>query len=91
MRTTSRQLYRGALSLPDSNLLLDGLTFTIQLPSDDPQASRLLLETPLPLDLESMRGRPSLSFVGVVKLDEIYCDFEEKVSLYVFYCYKLIY
>lgn len=87
--TIPRLLYRGSLSLPDSNLLLDGLTFSIQLPSDDPQASRTLLETPLPLDLESMRGRPSLSLVGVVKLSELHCDFEEGASLYVHHTSRL--
>ncbi|THH09627.1 hypothetical protein EW145_g1868 [Phellinidium pouzarii] len=53
------------------------------LPEDDPQVSRTLLETPLPLALESMRGRPSLSFVGVVKMDEMHCDFSGTVSLHV--------
>lgn len=76
-----RLLYRGALSLPDSNLALDGLTFTIGLPTDDPQASLRLLENPLPLALESMRGRPSLRFVGIEKMDNLYCDFSGGVYL----------
>ncbi|KAG6828841.1 hypothetical protein H0H92_006600 [Tricholoma furcatifolium] len=60
-----RLLYRGSLSLPDSHLLLDGLTFAARL--DTPSKSNLL-QNPLALALESMRGRPSLRFVGVVKL-----------------------
>ncbi|KAF9012632.1 hypothetical protein BDQ17DRAFT_1387292 [Cyathus striatus] len=53
-----RLLYRGALSLPDSHLLLDGLTFAARL--DSPSKHNSLLENPLALALESMRGRPSL-------------------------------
>ena len=64
------------------NLLLDGLTFTINLPADYPQASLKLLENPLPLALESMRGRPSLSYVGVERMDDLYCDFSGGVTLY---------
>ncbi len=84
--TTPRLLYRGALSLPDSHLLLDGLTFTIDLPTDDHQASLKLLETPLPLALESMRGRPSLSLMGIERLDAFWeqklgCDFGGGVNL----------
>ena len=79
--TQPRLLYRGALSLPDSHLLLDGLTFTVALPADDPHASRTLLESPLPLALESMRGRPSLRFRGFVKMEEIHCDMNERVNL----------
>ncbi|KAG6836473.1 hypothetical protein H0H93_007642 [Arthromyces matolae] len=63
-----RLLYRGALSLPDSHLLLDGLTFLARL--DSPSKNNHLLENPLALALESMRGRPSLRFIGVVKLHD---------------------
>ncbi|KAG6899394.1 hypothetical protein C0993_010613 [Termitomyces sp. T159_Od127] len=63
-----RLLYRGALSLPDSHLLLDGLTFVARL--DSPSKNNHLLENPLALALESMRGRPSLRFMGVVKLHD---------------------
>ncbi|KAG6891022.1 hypothetical protein C0992_010995 [Termitomyces sp. T32_za158] len=67
-----RLLYRGALSLPDSHLLLDGLTFVARL--DSPSKKNHLLQNPLALALESMRGRPSLRFMGVVKLhDENLC------------------
>ncbi|KAG0691574.1 hypothetical protein DFH29DRAFT_1010746 [Suillus ampliporus] len=46
----SRLLYRGSLSLPDSYLLLDGLTFSANL-----LANMNLLRNPLALALESMR------------------------------------
>ncbi|TDL18049.1 hypothetical protein BD410DRAFT_843189 [Rickenella mellea] len=78
-----RLLYRGSLSLPDSNLLLDGLTFTTDLPPDDPQASLKLLESPLPLALESMRGRPSLTFIGVARMGDVFCDYGDGVNLHV--------
>ncbi|KAG6832089.1 hypothetical protein H0H87_002917 [Tephrocybe sp. NHM501043] len=69
-----RLLYRGALSLPDSDLLLDGLTFAARL--DSPSKNNHLLQNPLALALESMRGRPSLRFMGVVKLhdDHLWLD-----------------
>ncbi|KAG6873141.1 hypothetical protein C0995_002515 [Termitomyces sp. Mi166 len=63
-----RLLYRGALSLPDSHLLLDGLTFVARL--DTPSKSNHLLQNQLALALESMRGRPSLRLIGVVKLHD---------------------
>lgn len=82
-RSHARLLYRGSLSLPDSNLLLDGLTFTIDLPSSDAPAARTLLETPLPLALESLRGRSSIRFIDIVDLHSLIYDFSEKVHLYV--------
>lgn len=80
--STSRLLYRGALSLPDSLLLLDGLTFTAYLESstlagNSASKSKLdmnLLQNPLALALESMRGRPSLRLVGTIKLKDVYLD-----------------
>ncbi|KAF8660914.1 hypothetical protein AX16_001542 [Volvariella volvacea WC 439] len=69
---TNRLLYRGALSLPDSHLLLDGLTFSARLESQ--AAEHELLENPLALALESMRGRPSLQFKGTVNMNEVWLD-----------------
>ncbi|KAJ3485507.1 hypothetical protein NLJ89_g11894 [Agrocybe chaxingu] len=86
--TSYRLLYRGALSLPDSLLLLDGLTFAARLdspsrPSHAPsgnhgtestpakQSAFALLENPLALALESMRGRPSLRFLETIDLGEL--------------------
>ncbi|KII95539.1 hypothetical protein PLICRDRAFT_25981 [Plicaturopsis crispa FD-325 SS-3] len=60
-----RLLYRGSLSLPDSYLLLDGLTFV---------ASGPVLQNTTALALESMRGRPCLRFTGIVKLKDLWMD-----------------
>ncbi|KAF7326588.1 hypothetical protein MSAN_02506300 [Mycena sanguinolenta] len=62
--TGFRLLYRGGLSLPDSHLLLDGLTFAV----DTRHAEQQLLASPLALALESMRGRPSLRWLGTTTL-----------------------
>ncbi|KAJ7281632.1 hypothetical protein C8J57DRAFT_1298215 [Mycena rebaudengoi] len=70
--TTHRLLYRGALSLPDSHLLLDGLTFAARL--EHSSSGHNLLENPLALALESMRGRPSLRLIGPTKLEDIWMD-----------------
>lgn len=83
-----RHLYRGALSLPDSYVLLDGLTFSAKLPVNVPSSTydspstshfsdalaRDLIHNPLALALESMRGRPSLRFKGTVLLKDIWLD-----------------
>jgi hypothetical protein len=49
-------------------MLLDGLTFVARL--DSPSKHSQLLQNPLALALESMRGRQSLRFMGVIKLNE---------------------
>ncbi|KZT03935.1 uncharacterized protein LAESUDRAFT_683130 [Laetiporus sulphureus 93-53] len=78
--STHRLLYRGALSLPDSHLLLDGLSFTAALKRPGESANTIydssfdLLNHPLALALESMRGRPSLHLLGTVKLGEVWID-----------------
>ncbi|KAJ3572713.1 hypothetical protein NP233_g2914 [Leucocoprinus birnbaumii] len=73
-----RLLYRGALSLPDSYLLLDGLTFSARLESP---TKHHLLENPLALALESMRGRQSLRFLGTVKLRDVWLDESGNVEM----------
>ncbi|KAF5355131.1 hypothetical protein D9756_005564 [Leucocoprinus leucothites] len=73
-----RLLYRGALSLPDSYLLLDGLTFSARLESP---MKHHLLENPLALALESMRGRQSLRFLGTVKLSDVWLDESGNVEM----------
>ena len=92
-----RLLYRGALSLPDSHILLDGLTFSArlpgnirQLPCDSPSSLpssdslvRGLIHNPLALALESMRGRPSLRFKGTVRLKDIWMDETGEVYMWV--------
>lgn len=65
---SARLVYRGSLSLPDSNLVLDGLTFSALV-----TAQATLLHNPLALALESLRGIP-LRFISVVSLADIYFD-----------------
>ncbi|KAH8103552.1 hypothetical protein BXZ70DRAFT_1062885 [Cristinia sonorae] len=78
---THRLLYRGSLALPDSHILLDGLSFTTDIAStNSPSAS--LLENPLALALESMRGRP-LHFKGTEKLDAVWLDASIDIKVYV--------
>ena len=85
--TSHRLLYRGALELPDSYVVLDGLSFTLALdsvpsapgnpnvPSTPSGKSKLdLLENPLALALESMRGRPTLQFLGTTKITDVHVD-----------------
>ena len=85
-----RLLYRGALELPDSYMVLDGLSFTLALDSEpsglgergNPTVtstpsgkSKLdLLENPLALALESMRGRPTLQFLGMGNIADVHVD-----------------
>ena len=76
---THRLLYRGALSLPDSHLLLDGLSFCATLADADAPAA--LLHNPLALALESMRGRPSLRLVGTALLADVWLDAEGAVGV----------
>ena len=83
--TSHRLLYRGALELPDSYMTLDGLSFTLSLgpvssgnstvTSTPSGKSNLdLLENPLALALESMRGRPTLQFLGETKISDVRVD-----------------
>jgi len=88
--TSHRLLYRGSLELPDSYMVLDGLSFTLALDSvpsapgerGNPNVtstpsgkSKLdLLENPLALALESMRGRPTLQFLGTTKITDVHVD-----------------
>ncbi|KAF8170623.1 hypothetical protein K438DRAFT_2024235 [Mycena galopus ATCC 62051] len=74
-----RLLYRGALSLPDSHLLLDGLTFTARL--DHSGSGNRLLESPLALALETMRKRPTLRFIATTNLADTYLDETGGISL----------
>lgn len=82
-----RLLYRGALSLPDSYLTLDGIAFSARLPNRDISAlqdspsttrtdasARELMYNPLALALESMRGRQTLRFKGTVDLADVWTN-----------------
>ncbi|KAI0718807.1 hypothetical protein C8T65DRAFT_570167 [Cerioporus squamosus] len=66
-----RLLYRGSLSLPDSHLLLDGLSFSVKL--GDVHGSPALLNNTLALTLESLRGLP-LHLIGPAKVRETWID-----------------
>ena len=96
-----RLLYRGALSLPDSYLQLDGIAFSARLPNrhvstlqDSPSCSlsradssaKELMYNPLALALESMRGRQSLRFKGTVCLQDVWMDDTGDVYMWVGVC-----
>ncbi|KAG8741877.1 hypothetical protein FRC10_002338 [Ceratobasidium sp. 414] len=76
-----RLLYRGALSVPNSAILLEGVQFVAHLPAVTPP----LLAAPLPIALESMRGRPSLRLLGTMHLspNTVRLDTEIDVRLYI--------
>lgn len=75
-----RLLYRGSLSLSDSYLQLDGLSFSTKV--NDIHSSPALLKNPLALMLESMRGRP-LHHLGTVKVKETWIDPPGDIFVYV--------
>jgi len=99
MMTNHRLLYRGALELPDSYMVLDGLSFTLTLDSvlstsgergnstvtSTPSGkSKLdLLENPLALALESMRGRPTLRFLGTTRIADVHVDGSFNANVYI--------
>lgn len=67
-----RLLFRGSLSVPDSRLLLEGLSFTV--PINDTRSPGVnLLQNPLALALESMRGR-TLALSGTTRVDAVHLD-----------------
>ena len=72
-----RLLYRGALALPDSHLLLDGLSFV----AETSGTAENLLENPLALALESMRGRPSLALLGTENLQDVWLDASSEIGV----------
>ncbi|CAE6354663.1 unnamed protein product [Rhizoctonia solani] len=79
--TQHRLLYRGALCIPGSAILLEGIQFIARLPGVVPP----LLSAPLPLALESMRRIPALKLLGTMKLspDTARLDTEIDVRLYI--------
>ncbi|CEL52663.1 hypothetical protein RSOLAG1IB_05868 [Rhizoctonia solani AG-1 IB] len=76
-----RLLYRGALCIPGSATLLEGIQFIARLPGVVPP----LLSAPLPLALESMRRIPALKLLGTMKLspDTARLDTEIDVRLHI--------
>ena len=75
---THRLLYRGSLALPDSHLLLDGLSFSVKL--SDTHGSPALLNNPLALTLESLRGLP-LHLIGICKVKETWIDVPGDITM----------
>ena len=77
-----RLLYRGSLSLPDSHLLLDGLSLTVK--TADTHGSPALLSNTLALTLESLRGLP-LHLIGTVRVKDVWIEPPPSdISVYVF-------
>lgn len=74
-----RLLYRGSLSLPDSHLLLDGLSFTVKL--GDAHSSPALLNNTLALTLESLRGLP-LHLIGTVRMKDTWIEPLRDINMY---------
>ncbi|KAK0218753.1 hypothetical protein IW262DRAFT_1054226 [Armillaria fumosa] len=74
-RASSRLVYRGSLALPDSHVTLDGIAFSAML-----TAQTTLLQNPLALALESLRGI-ALRFVAVINLVDIYYDSKAAPSI----------
>ncbi len=75
-----RLLYRGSLSLPDSHLLLDGLSFSVKL--GDVHGSPALFNNTLALTLESLRGLP-LHLIGPAKVKDTWIDPLGDINVYV--------
>ncbi|KAK0447380.1 uncharacterized protein EV420DRAFT_1647708 [Desarmillaria tabescens] len=74
-RTSSRLVYRGSLALPDSHVTLDGIAFSAML-----TAQTTLLQNPLALALESLRGI-AIRFVAVINLADVYYDIKAAPSI----------
>ncbi|GJJ08410.1 hypothetical protein Clacol_002626 [Clathrus columnatus] len=80
-----RLLFRGSLSLPDSDVVLDGelllgITFVAE---TFPSSPSRLLNSPIALALESMRGRPSLRLISVVKTSDVNYECPGDVHMYI--------
>lgn len=68
--------------------MLDGLTFTAHLDPSDKSASKSkldsnLLQNPLALSLQSMRGRPNLRLLGTLRLKDVHLDDTGGVEMFV--------
>ncbi|KAK0187206.1 hypothetical protein F5146DRAFT_766942 [Armillaria mellea] len=74
-RASSRLVYRGSLALPDSHVTLDGIAFSAML-----TAQTTLLQNPLALALESLRGI-AIRFVAVINLADVYYDVNATPSI----------
>ena len=76
-------LYHGSLSLPDSDLVLEGIILTAHL---QPTSSASLLELPLALALESMCGFPSSCLVFIMNVSDIHYECTGDISMYIHPC-----
>ncbi|PBK63615.1 hypothetical protein ARMSODRAFT_962905 [Armillaria solidipes] len=74
-RASSRLVYRGSLALPDSHVTLGGIAFSAML-----TAQTTLLQNPLALALESLRGI-AIRFVAVINLADVYYDAKAAPSI----------
>lgn len=75
-----RLLYRGSLLIEGSTLLLDGLSFSVPLKDATGSSNINLLDNPLALALESMRGR-SLLLLGDAQTRDVHLDRSGEVSV----------
>ena len=76
---THRLLYRGSLSLPDSHLLLDGLSFSVKI-RDNGHDSPALLNNHFALTLESMRGL-SLHLLDTAQVKDTWIDPSNEITV----------
>ena len=76
-----RLLFRGSLSVPDSRLLLEGVSFTASIDNTRSPGANLL-QNPLALALESMRGR-ALALSGTSRVDSVRLDKRAEVDVWV--------
>ncbi|KAG8770198.1 hypothetical protein FRC20_006745 [Serendipita sp. 405] len=74
-----RLLYRGSLALPDSEMILDGIAFVMQIAFKSPMS---LISSPIPLGLESMRGRP-LRLISTMNIQDVSIECFGDVSMYI--------
>jgi hypothetical protein len=75
-----RLLFRGSPSVPDSWLLLEGLSFMLPI-NNVRSPSDKLLENPLALALESMRGR-ALALSGTSRVNSVHLDKVAEVDVW---------
>lgn len=75
-----RLLYRGSLLIENSSLLLDGLSLSVPLGEASKFGNAHLIDNPLALALESMRGR-SLLLLGDAQPQDMYLDRAGEVNV----------
>ncbi|KAG8911167.1 hypothetical protein FRC01_005876, partial [Tulasnella sp. 417] len=75
-----RLLYTGSLVLDDRNvgISLDGICFVAHAPPTSPTA---FLSSPLPLALETMRGRPSLRVISILPFSSVQARLDDSADI----------